>query len=75
MCYNAPLYQMFSDSLLLQFDGEQVAAVYDYRHDRCLHTNKAGQLPQEQLDPMTDYLKAFIQQYIHRMVHDELTAQ
>ena len=75
VCYNAPLYQMFSDSLLLQFDGEQVAAVYDYRHDRCLHTNKAGQLPQEQLDPMTDYLKAFIQQYIHRMVHDELTAQ
>lgn len=75
VCYNAPLYQMFSDSLLLQFDGEQVAAVYDYRHDRCLHTNKAGQLPQEQLNPMTDYLKAFIQQYIHRMVHDELTAQ
>ncbi len=75
VCYNAPLYQIFSDSLLLQFDGEQVAAVYDYRHDRCLHTNKAGQLPQEQLDPMTDYLKAFIQQYIHRMVHDELTAQ
>ena len=75
VCYNAPLYQIFSDSLLLQFDGEQVAAVYDYRHDRCLHTNKAGQLPQEQLDPMTDYLKAFIQQYIHRMVHDELNAQ
>ena len=75
VCYNAPLYQILSDSLLLQFDGEQVIAVYDYRTDRRLQTNIKDIVADERITPMTDYLKAFIQQYIHRMVHDELTAQ
>ena len=75
VCYNAPVYQIFSDSLLVQFDGERVVSVYDYRTDRCLHTNIAAQVPEQRIAPMVNYLKAYIQQYIHRMVNDELTVE
>ena len=75
VCYNAPVYQIFSDSLLVQFDGERVVSVYDYRTDRCLHTNIAEQVPEQRIAPMVNYLKAYIQQYIHRMVNDELTVE
>lgn len=75
VCYNAPVYQIFSDSLLVQFDGERVVSVYDYRADRCLHTNIAAQVPEQRIAPMVNYLKAYIQQYIHRMVNDELTVE
>ena len=75
VCYNAPLYQIFSDSLLVQFDGERVTGVYNFRTDRCLHTNIAGSVDPKAIAPMTDYLKAYIQQYIHRMIHDELTVE
>ena len=75
VCYNAPVYQIFSDSLLVQFDGERVVSVYDYRVDRCLHTNIAAQVPEQRIAPMVNYLKAYIQQYIHRMVNDELTVE
>lgn len=73
VCYNAPLYQIFSDSLLVQFDGEKVAGVYDYASDPCLKTNIAESIDPQRIAPMTDYLKAYIQQYIHRMINDELT--
>ena len=75
VCYNAPLYQIFSDSLLVQFDGEEVVAVYNHRKDPCLHTNIADTTEPQRIAPMTDYLKAYIQQYIHRMVNDELTVK
>ena len=65
-------WQIFSDSLLVQFDGEQVVAVYDYREDPCLQTNIVHTIGPERIAPMVDYLKAYIQQYIHRMVKDEL---
>lgn len=75
VCYNAPLFQIFSDSLLVQFDGEQVTGVYNFRHDRCLRTNIAATVAPETIAPMVDYLKAYIQQYIHRMIYDELIIQ
>ena len=62
VCYNEPLFQIFSDSLMLQFDGERV-------------TNKAEtELSPTELD-MLDYLKATIQQYTSRMINNELTAR
>lgn len=72
VCYNAPLYQIFSDSLLVQFDGEKVVAVYDYRTDKTLKKNIVKTIDPTRIAPMVDYLKAYIQQYIHRMIHDEL---
>ena len=73
VCYNAPLFQIFSDSLLVQFDGEHTVGIYDYRADRCLRHNLAGSDNPKRTAPMEDYLKAYIQQYIHRMVNNELT--
>ncbi len=39
VCYNNPVYQIFSDSLLVQFDGVHTTAVYNYRTDRLLEHN------------------------------------
>ena len=70
VCYNNPVFQIMGDSLLLQFDGEHVTALYNYRKDRTLS---------EPLDPnaapqeMVDYLKAYLQQYISRMITNRLT--
>ena len=75
VCYNAPVYQIFSDSLLVQFDGENITGVYDYRNDRYVRHNLAKTIDPKRIEPMTDYLKAFIQQYVHRMVNDELTVE
>jgi hypothetical protein len=60
------------DSLLVQFDGEQIVGVYAYRTDRTLKENIAARVEPQRIEPMGAYLKAYIQQYIHRMIHDEL---
>lgn len=72
VCYNAPVFQIFSDSLLVQYDGENVTGVYNYQTDRYVKDNLAQTIDPEEIAPMLDYLKAFIQQYIHRMVNNEL---
>lgn len=70
VCYNNPVFQIMSDSLLMQFDGKEVTALYAYRTDSLLaHPLPAEQAPTE----MTNYLKAYIQQYIHRMITNQLT--
>ena len=70
VCYYNPLFQIMSDSLLMQFDGKEVTALYAYRTDTLL----AHPLPVEQAPvEMTNYLKAYIQQYIHRMITNQLT--
>ena len=70
VCYNHPVYQIMSDSLLLQFDGEHVTAMYNYIQDPTLHQPlNTDEAPEE----MVQYLKAYIQQYISRMINNELT--
>ncbi len=74
ICYNNPVYQILSDSLLLQFDGQAVTAVYDYRTDRLLQHNLLNAAEQTaEVQTMLAYLKAYIQQYISRMVENRLT--
>ena len=70
ICYNHPVFQLMSDSLLMQFDGQRVTALYNYRIDPTLHERlDAKEAPEETVT----YLKAYIQQYIHRMIHNQLT--
>ena len=70
VCYNNPVYQIMSDSLLMQFDGKQVTALYNYRCDPLLQQPlPADQAPEE----MVQYLKAYVQQYIYRMINNRLT--
>ena len=70
VCYNNPVFQIMSDSLLLQFDGQQTTAVYNYVADPCLRQTIEAN---ENAAAMERYLKAYIQQYTSRMINNELT--
>ena len=69
--YNAGVYQLVRGDLLLQFDGTRTTAVYHFKTDPLLRENLAGQLPEQQ--PMEQFLKALIQQYMSRMNENRLT--
>lgn len=72
--YNNPVYQIFSDSLLVQFDGEKTTAVYNFRQDRLLHENRIDtMLDSDEVQAMLRYLKAYIQQYVERLKQNRLT--
>ena len=72
VCYNHPVYQLFSDSLLLQFDGTTLRAVYDYQNDPTLQHNIATTTDTQ---PLLTYLRAYIQQYIYRLTTNQLTVE
>ena len=72
ICYNHPVYQLLSDSLLVQFDGKQVCAVYDYEKDPLLRKNIAGEV---NVKDEARYLRAYVQQYIYRLTTNQLTVE
>ena len=72
VCYNHPVYQLLSDSLLLQYDGSAVQGIYDYRNDPLLQHNIASTTD---TDTMLPYLQAYIQQYINRLTTNQLTIE
>lgn len=74
--YNHPLYQVFSDSLLLQYDGTETTGIYNFQEDRLMRENRVEEYCEsEEAKAMEKYLKAFIQQYIERMIDDRLTTK
>ena len=70
VCYNHPVYQLLSDSLLLQFDGKKVCAAYNYQNDPMLQDNIAEETNTKEMET---YLRAYIQQYIYRLTTNQLT--
>ena len=70
VCYNYPAYQLLSDSLLLQFDGQNTYAVYNYQNDPRLQNNIANEID---YSAMERHLRAYIQQYIYRLTTNQLT--
>ena len=70
VCYNHPVYQLLSDSLLLQFDGKKVCATYSYQNDPMLQHNLVEETNTEEMET---YLRAYIQQYIYRLITNQLT--
>ena len=68
--YNAGIYQLVKGDLLLQFDGTRTTAVYRFKTDKLLKNNLIGQLPEQQ--PMEQFIKALIQQYMSRMNENRL---
>jgi len=72
VCYNHPVYQLFSDSLLLQFDGTNTRAVYNYCNDPTLQQNIVQTTDTKELEI---YLRAYIQQYINRLTTNQLTIE
>jgi phosphoglycerol transferase MdoB-like AlkP superfamily enzyme len=72
ICYNHPVYQLLSDRLLVQFDGRQVSAVYDYENDPLLKKNILGEVDVKKEEM---YLRAYVQQYIYRLTTNQLTIE
>ncbi|MDR1437171.1 MAG: LTA synthase family protein [Candidatus Symbiothrix sp.] len=69
--YNNQLFQFFRGDYFLQFDGEKVKSVYNYKTDPLLQDNRVGKV--EEQAGMEEYLKAVIQQYLVRMAENRLT--
>lgn len=67
-------YQWFNGPYILQFDGQKTVGLYNYQKDRLLKNNLAGKLPEVQ-QLMEAQVKAFAQQYINRMLDDQLTLE
>ena len=72
ICYNHPVYQLLSDSLLMQFDGKEIRAVYNYHTDPTLQQNISNEIDTKELET---YVRAYIQQYIDRLTTNHLTIQ
>ena len=68
--YNAGIYQLVKGDLMLQFDGTKTTAVYRFKTDPLLKNNLVGRLPEQQ--PMEQFIKALIQQYMSRMNENRL---
>ncbi len=68
--YNAGIYQLVKGDLMLQFNSAKTTAVYRFKDDRLLKDNLVGRLPEQQ--PMEQFLKALIQQYMSRMNENRL---
>ena len=74
ICYNNPVYQILSDSLLVQWDGNMITGVYNHQIDPLLQHNIAH-LPSKEAESMVTYLQAYIQQYVNRMIDNRLTIE
>lgn len=72
--YNEPVYQIFSDSLMLQMDERgQLISIYNFQEDRLLQQNRKEELEgTKEVKEMLHYGKAYIQQYITRMIANTL---
>jgi phosphoglycerol transferase MdoB-like AlkP superfamily enzyme len=69
--YSNESYQFMKGDSVYYFDGERIQAFYDYKTDPFLsHNLKKNGNPDE---AAVRTMKAFIQQYINRMVRNELT--
>lgn len=72
--YIGGVYQYHKGHYLLQFDGKESVALYDFVSDRLLEHNLLGTLPEMQ-SSMELELKAVIQQYMTRMNTDKLVCE
>ena len=63
---NSGIYQLFHNGYLLQFNGEEPVALYDYVSDSMLTDNLIGRT--EYQEPMLLFLKSVIQQYMERVL-------
>lgn len=74
--YNNPLYQIFSDSILVQYDGGNIKSIYNFKNDRLLHNNLIDYYKDDAvIKDMVCYLQAYIQQYTNRMIDNKLVIE
>jgi phosphoglycerol transferase MdoB-like AlkP superfamily enzyme len=68
--YNNRLYQFMQNDCFLQFDGQETKSVYKWKSDIFLKDNLAGTVAIQR--DMETTLKAIIQQYIVRMIGNDM---
>jgi phosphoglycerol transferase MdoB-like AlkP superfamily enzyme len=66
------VYQLITDSLVLEFDGSNTLSLYNYQSDPLLEQNLLFTHRRE-AHRMEQTLKAIIQQYNNRMIDNQLT--
>lgn len=72
--HNDQIFQLFTDSLMLQFDGQKTRAAYNFVSDVELSHDILSSVPRARLDSLERKMKAIIQQYVVRMTENRLTA-
>lgn len=68
--YQNGIYQLVKGTYVIQHDGQQLRAVYDYRNDPLLKHNLKGSVREE--ETLETQLKAIIQSYMNRMLTNRL---
>ncbi len=68
--YNNGFYQYFKGDYMLQFNGEEAFALYNFAADTLLKENLINEIAEQA--SMTDECKGIIQQYIERMTENRL---
>lgn len=71
--YQNGMYLYEQDGYQLQFDGEKAVGLFHFTEDRLLEKNLLDAEP-DRAAAMERRIKAIIQQYARRMIHNELTA-
>lgn len=67
------IYQFVKGDYLLQFDGNSLIAVYNYKQDWMLKQNLLGSMGQSaEIKAAEKQLKGIIQTYMQRMINNEL---
>ena len=64
-------YQLFKDNYLLQMNGKNPSAIFDYIKDPMLKRNLINSTKPKK-DSMENIIKAFMQQYHNRLIDDKL---
>ena len=72
--YTNNVYQIIYQNYILQFNGKEEIAFYNYISDPLLHKNMVGKFPYIEED-ILKLLKAYIQSYNHRLIHNQMTVQ
>lgn len=72
--YQNGIYFYEQDGYQLQFDGERSIGLYRFTEDRLLEHNLLEAEP-ERASAMETRIKGIIQQYLRRMIHNELTVE
>ena len=72
--YNNSVYQIIKGNYVLQLLEEKTIGLFNYVKDPLLNNNLIGKMPEQQAE-MEKLLKAFIQQYNQRMIHNELVVK
>lgn len=68
--YSNDIYQYVKGDYVLQWDGTQTKAIYNFRTDLLLQNNLLGKVPQQ--NEMEKEVKAIIQSYMTRMTTNSL---